>query len=127
MALRRKDDYDEFYETIAVSRPRTYRSEANLEIVPSIGEQWVGLVAGILYTLLVLRLLVALVSSDMHNTFVRAVFALTGWLVTPAALVVGGMPRDGAGFLDLAAILTIIAVAVIAWILRRGIRHSRDS
>jgi hypothetical protein len=119
----REVEHEEFYETMAASRPATYRTEV-VEVVPSGAERAVQLVAGILNTLLALRFVIALFTSDTTNALTAVIFNATNWLVAPMQALFGTPPSGGGGYFDLPALAAIVLVSVIAWLINTLIRES---
>ena len=117
-------EHDEFYETMATAGPRTYRTEV-VEVAPTGAERAVQIVAGILNTLLALRFIVALFTSDTANALTAVIFNATAWLVAPMQTLFGTPPSGGGGYFDLPALAAIVLVAVVAWLVNTLIRESQ--
>lgn len=127
----RQRDYDDFRETLAAPAPRTYRRDLSRHSAPDMAptrpdsydralspaEQVIRIVAGILNTLLVLRFLTSLFSTDTRNPVVNTMFGATDWLVRPLQYLFGTPPQSGGNYLDLPALAMIGIITLTAWII----------
>lgn len=115
---------EEFRETLAPPMPnQTYRDEVEFtESSSTSAEQVVRIVATILSSLLALRFLVSLFSSDRSAGLVNLFYGLTDWLVAPFQAIFGATPLSGIGFFDWPALAALIVVSVLAAFLGRLVR-----
>lgn len=124
----RPRDYDDFRETLAAPAPRTYRDDiirtparpGYTRSTPSM-EQIVRIAATILNTLLVVRFIVALFSTDTSNTFIKIILNATTWLVRPFQYLFG-TPPSGGSYFDLPALGAIAVITLAAWIISSLVR-----
>jgi len=121
---RPEPESNEFYETLAAPAPVRPYFDAEAAPVFTPAEQAIRIVAGILNLLLALRFVLALFTSNLSNGFVNTLFNVTGWMVAPFQGLFGGVPINGNGFIDLAALAAIVVVSVIAWVLSLIVRGS---
>jgi hypothetical protein len=125
---RTRSDYQDFHESLAAPVPnRTYRSQVDLiDTQPSLFEQVIRLIGGILIVLLAGRLITGLFTSDPNNPVVAFFWNATNWLVWPFQALLG-QPEINAtrGFFDWPAVAAIVAVSVIAALLVRLVRQPR--
>lgn len=125
----RPRDYDGFRETLAAPAPRTYRDDIDrapirpsyARVTPTM-EQIVRIGATILNTLLVVRFIVALFTTNTGNAFVNIIFNSTTWLVRPFQYLFGAPPSGGGGYIDLPALGAIAVITLAAWIISSLVR-----
>jgi hypothetical protein len=123
---RRAERTDEFRETLAqpMATPRSYRAETAPAVAASPAEQIIRAIAGVLNTLLALRFITALFSTDTTNGWVSFIMGLTNWLVTPFENLFNMAPTGGS-FFDLPSLAAIVVVSLLAWAINGIIRSSR--
>jgi uncharacterized protein YggT (Ycf19 family) len=116
---------DEFRETLAAPMPNSsYRSEIDLiDEEPSTLEQTDRTVAGFLILLLVVRFIVNFFSLDRFGAWTSFFYLLTNWVVSPFLPIFNQSSVIAtSGFIDWAALTTIIVITAVAWIAIRFIR-----
>ena len=98
-----------------------------VDAAPSALEQLVRYVAVLLDALLLVRFITSLFSGNTSNAFVAFIYGLTNWLVKPFQALFNQTPvTSGTGFFDWPAIAAIVVVTVLAAIIIRLLRSSRD-
>lgn len=119
-----RSDYEDFHETLAAPIPnRTYRSEIDMTVDRSpVAEQAVRLIATVALSLLGVRFITSLLTSDSTNEFVRFMDTLTGWLVSPFQSWLGRPALSTGGLIDLPALAAIATVLILAALVIRVLR-----
>lgn len=130
-AIKREREFDEFHETLAAPAPtiispipnQTYREEIDLADEHATGaEQFTRIAATFLGTIVALRFMTNLFSSDQDHSIVRLFNAATQWFVGPFQLIFGTAPNNGSGYVDIAALAAIITIGLVAALIIRLLR-----
>jgi YGGT family protein len=127
----RDHDYDEapdeFYETLAPTIPtRTYRSGVVVvDARPTILEQIVRLIAGVLGILLGVRFIMNLFGSYNANLLSSYANNWTNWMVAPFQALIGRPGTSVGGFFDWPALIALIVLGIITSIVTSLLRPSR--
>lgn len=115
---RRRNDYDDFHESINPAMPSDYQTvterDINVAAASSVAEQLVVAVAYILSALLAVRFFTHLFSNDTANGFVSFMNTTTDWMTQPFQSVSGA-----ASFFDFGAIVAVVVIGVLAYLLNR--------
>lgn len=131
---RQQRDYDEFRETLAGAPPlvdyraddtRTYRSPMS-SAVYSPAERVVRAIAAVLNSIIGIRFLVSLFTTDTTNLAVQLVQNLTNWIVQPFASAFTAPGLFGSGVLDLPAVAAIVVVSLVAWVIGLVVRGTGE-
>lgn len=115
---RRRNDYDDFHESITPTMPGEYQTvserDVNVSAASSVAEQLVTAAAYILSALLAVRFLTHLFSNDTANGFVNFINSTTDWMAQPFQSA-----SSAASFFDFGAIAALVMVGILAYLLNR--------
>ena len=123
---RRRNDYDDFHESINPAMPSDYQTvterDINVAAASSVAEQVLAAVAYILTALLAVRFFAHLFSNDTANGFVNFMNITTDWMAQPFQTV-----SSAASFFDFGAIVAVVVIGMLAYLLNRlfvSMRHN---